>query len=177
MANETNAGAADDKRQSLIAAIDVILESITENEDLAKVLYFAMRLDSRTELIDKLTTGNKIIGVDFDSTIHDYNNVWKGDHIITGNPYDGAIAWLTELVNTRGFVVAIVSARCADPRFAEKFRAWCVFHGMEKEVARKIYVPTSKPPLHVMIDDRAYCYNGGPYPEPSELFNFKGWNE
>lgn len=118
----------------------------------------------------------KTILVDFDGTLHSYMAPWQGVHIIPDPPIPGAFQWLAELV--KHFDVAIYSSRSQDQEGIQAMQAWFARHGLPHSVLRRLRFPQRKPPAHLTIDDRAYCFQGpGTYPTMDQLKSFKPWNK
>lgn len=92
------------------------------------------------------------IAVDFDKTIHSYENGW-GDGSIYGTEIKGAFTALLTFME-RGYNVVIFTARPAD-----QVNAWM----MEKWPFKMFPVPkaqNTKPAAIAYIDDRAVTFKG-----------------
>jgi len=118
-----------------------------------------------------------ILCLDFDGTIHSYNSGWQGADIISDEPVPGAFDFIRDVMAS--FDVLIHSARSGLPGGIEAMQDWFIRHGWEKGadgLPVGISFPTSKPPAHVSIDDRALTFSGM-WPELEMLKNFRPWND
>ena len=123
-----------------------------------------------------------ILSIDFDGVIHSYISKWAGADVIPDPPVDGALQFLREAV--QHFRVHVFSTRSHQEGGIEAMREWlaywaCVHRKSDDEDLAwlsKIRWPTTKPPALVMIDDRAFCFEGK-WPEINELLSFKPWNK
>ena len=118
----------------------------------------------------------KIILVDFDGVIHSYSSGWQGIATIPDRPVDGAIEFLTSLVEDPRFDVCIYSSRSRDPDGREAMRRWLQEWGMNGATLINIRFPEIKPAAWITIDDRAFHFQGT-YPTLEEIDNFKPWNK
>jgi hypothetical protein len=118
----------------------------------------------------------KIICVDFDGVLHSYRSGWKGATIIPDPPVVGAIAWLTEMVDDGRFEVCIYSSRSKEKGAIEAMKLWLINFGIPMSTLRGIQFPTQKPAAHLMIDDRAFLFQGT-FPAPDWVAEFKPWNK
>ena len=132
----------------------------------------------------------KILCLDFDGVIHSYISGWKGPGIIPDVPVQGAIDFIIGI--HKYFDIAIHSSRLNYPEGAEAIREYLVKHGIERNFIatqeemgsdfnwqwenRAIVLAKDKPPAFVTLDDRAITFKGV-FPNPSELLDFKPWNE
>jgi len=110
--------------------------------------------------------------IDFDGVIHSYMTPWSGAHVISDPPVEGAIAWLTEMVNHENYIVNIYSSRSSQVGGIEAMIRWLDEY-MDWEPG-DINFPVTKPPAYLTIDDRAICFRGT-FPSVRELDNFKPW--
>lgn len=118
-----------------------------------------------------------ILCLDFDGTIHAYTSGWKGADVIPDPPVDGAFQFLESA--SEQFEVHVYSARSGLPGGIDAMQAWFLRHGWEADEAGKpanITFPTSKPPAHVSIDDRALTFIGT-WPTIRSLVGFRPWND
>ncbi len=130
-----------------------------------------------------------IIAVDFDGVIHSYDSRWVDYDVIPDPPVSGAIDWLRELIKSGKFTVCIFSSRnvptvstgtkidmnyplhCGQVAMAR----YLVENGLEHEYVNEIIFPLHKPPAHLTIDDRGFCFTGE-FPSIAYIENFKTWN-
>ncbi len=118
-----------------------------------------------------------ILCLDFDGTIHAYESGWQGADIIPDEPVAGAFAFIREAMEQ--FEVHVFSARSGLPGGIEAMKAWFIRHGWEEDALGQpagITFPTSKPPAHVSIDDRAINFTGS-WPTIQSLKDFRPWND
>lgn len=140
-------------------------------------------------------SGWPVICIDFDGVLHSYTSGWKGADIIADPPVEGAMLWLHDLVvDERGVVPCIYSSRSKDPVGVAAMQQWLRDHLAEMlfqhpqsclrmqdahvradRIVRRIKFPTQKPPAHITIDDRAWCFNGI-FPSTDTILAFKPWN-
>jgi hypothetical protein len=145
-----------------------------------------------------------VLSVDFDGVIHSYTSKWAGIAVIPDPPVPGAIEALKQYA--KHFRVAVYSTRSEtfdgrqamaeylvknglDPRYIESSdrELYDIFTHPDPEEAERldreffecadrIYFPLTKPPALVMIDDRAYRFEGV-WPGVDEIQSFKPWNK
>ncbi|MCF6194347.1 MAG: hypothetical protein L3J46_08455 [Kangiellaceae bacterium] len=118
-----------------------------------------------------------ILCLDFDGTIHSYSSGWKGADVIPDKPVEGAFEFIRNA--GRCFDVHIYSARSGLPGGIEAMQTWFIQHGWETDtdgLPTGISFPSSKPPAHVSIDDRALTFSGV-WPEIEMLKQFRPWND
>ena len=116
-----------------------------------------------------------IICVDFDGVLHSYTSGWKGMGRIDDPPVDGAIDWLIDLI-VAGFRVSIYSSRSKSLQGRRAMKRWLRQHWGGGGGFSEIEWPWFKPPAHVTVDDRAWCF-AGLFPSPEGLRAFKPWNK
>jgi len=123
----------------------------------------------------------KTILVDFDGVIHSYTSGWKGARVIPDPPVEGAIEWLSRLVQK--FEVCIYSSRSRQWGGRRAMRAWLFkhsdmlwFEGPGFCGIEDVKFPTKKPAAHLTIDDRCICF-GGMFPSLSTIDEFVPWNK
>lgn len=121
----------------------------------------------------------KTLVLDFDGVINSYTSRWQGYDNIPDPPVEGSMQFLREAVEV--FDVAIYSSRSGNPTGLVRMREWIMSHlishfgyndGMN--VYKKLKFPTSKPPAHLQIDDRAITFTGT-FPSLKEIRDFKPW--
>lgn len=125
----------------------------------------------------------RTICVDFDGVIHDYGPAgWQGPLVIPGKPIPGAFEWLeglTQYEDSEGntFEVCIYSSRSRLPEAVDAMKLWFVDHGLPERVRNHLQFPTQKPPAHLVIDDRGYCFEGPRlgYPSCEWMMEFTPW--
>jgi len=118
-----------------------------------------------------------ILCLDFDGTIHSYESGWQGADEIPDQPVPGAFEFIDDALGQ--FDVHVFSARSGLPGGIEAMKAWFIRHGWEEASPGQpagITFPTSKPPAHVSIDDRAMTFTGT-WPSVQSLADFRPWNE
>lgn len=116
------------------------------------------------------------ICVDFDGVIHSYKSGWMGPCCIPDDPVPGAFDWLRKMTADGRFEVCIYSSRSKEPGAIQSMKDWMVDSGLEPEVLEKISFPTQKPAANMLVDDRAFCFEGT-FPDPEWIVNFKPWNK
>lgn len=117
--------------------------------------------------------------MDFDGVLHSYASEWQGACVIPDPPVPGAFEWLTEMVNYADedgntFEIAVYSSRSKEPGAIEAMREWFIDYGLPGEVFAKLTFPTEKPAAFLLIDDRAFRFEGS-FPEAQWIINFKSW--
>lgn len=118
----------------------------------------------------------KTIIVDFDGVIHSYMSPWVDAAKIPDPPVRGAISWLQNL--TAHYSVVIWSSRNAQPGGINAMLAYLKQHGLPQRCLDVLLFPSEKPPAHLIVDDRAYQFNGpGTFPSISYINSFKPWNK
>lgn len=107
----------------------------------------------------------KILSVDFDGTIHSYENGWQGGKIY-GTVIEGFFDWAIRVVE-HDYEIHVFSSRSSDPKLKKEMEDWledkfsdfCRKHNVA--VTEQIfYYPTSKPKAFLTIDDRSILFNG-----------------
>lgn len=116
-----------------------------------------------------------VLAVDFDGVINSFKSGWSGIGNIPDKPTDGAIDWLTKIINNPNFEVQIFSARNKVDYDLEAMKKWLLKNGLTKHELNKISFPVLKPSCNLLIDDRAVNFNGK-FPCAKKLLNFKPWH-
>lgn len=123
----------------------------------------------------------KTLAVDFDGVIHSYSSGWKGPDVCEDPPVPGAMAALQEYV--KEFTVCIFSSRSTDMDGIEAMKRYLRMNLIEEfgdtvgmYIYRKLQFPMDKPPAHLSIDDRGFCFIGT-FPTVDEIKAFKPWNK
>ena len=111
---------------------------------------------------------------DFDGVIHTFESGWKGKNVIADGPTRGAIEWLRKMV-LHGFRMHIYSSRSREPEGIELMKSWLLEQGLPQDILDRISFPTQKPNVFLIIDDRAFRFEGD-FPSPEWILNFKPWN-
>ena len=133
----------------------------------------------------------KMICLDFDGVLHSYTSGWKGATEIPDPPVHGALEWLKELLEDDRFEVAIYSSRSGQEGGIHAMQEWLRYwwqkkdlgerdwfeaHGTEKRIHEWVQWPTTKPPAHITIDDRAWQFKGV-FPSLYMMDVFQPWNK
>lgn len=113
------------------------------------------------------------LAVDFDGVLHNYDGRWKGHSSIEGEPVDGAIAWLREILDE--FDVVIHTTRGATVLGQNAVLTWLERAGLELELYPTLHVTDEKPPALAYLDDRALRFQGV-FPTAQEIHNARPWN-
>jgi len=125
----------------------------------------------------------KTLCLDFDGVIHSYTSGWKGPAEIPDPPVPGALQFIIEALSV--FDIHILSSRSAYKVGVPAMQQWLIEafkatghsqHFAEDIALTRIKWPTTKPPAHVTIDDRALTFTGE-WPSIDYLLNFKPWNK
>ena len=140
------------------------------------------------------------ISVDFDGVIHSYTTPWVKPHIIPDPPVEGAITWLSQMV--QHFNVVIFSTRCRTWRGRRAMRRWLREHSgfmwdnskcqhVEVSGGEMRWRPASghgleevrfsytKVPALIYLDDRAVRFDGpGTFPTRNAIHQqYVPWNK
>ena len=115
----------------------------------------------------------KILVVDFDGVLHNYDGVWQGPDVITGGAVPGMEDFLTEAV--KHFQVCIYGSRSAG-RAGNYAMQLFLFKRVHGAVMAQLQFPTTKPPAFVSLDDRGLTFTGV-FPSMETLLSFKPWNK
>lgn len=127
------------------------------------------------------TTNSKLtLCLDFDGVLHSYRSGWQGPDVIADPPVPRAMIALAQYVDV--FDVVIFSSRSQYPEGLNAMKRWITYHARQElylELAERIVdrvrFVTVKPPAHLTIDDRAWCFDGV-FPEVSAIKEFTPWN-
>ena len=113
------------------------------------------------------------VSVDFDGVLHSYESGWQGATVIPDAPVPGAFTWLSTLVES--FDVFIVTTRLNHAGAKQAIRDWFITHGLPMSVLDRVdFAEGIKPPSIVMVDDRAFRFEGV-FPSVGELRALKPW--
>lgn len=116
----------------------------------------------------------KDIYVDFDGVIHKYDSKYTRIDDIRDEPVTGAIDWLNTMLADHRFRIHMFTTRAASQSGIEACTRWMEKHGV-KNVKDLIWI-TNKPNYYMVIDDRAFAFEGK-FPEPDYIDKFKAWNK
>lgn len=115
------------------------------------------------------------ICVDFDGVAHQYVSGWQGEDVAADPPVEGALDWLRMMID-EWFKVVIFSSRSRTPQGIETMKKWFLEHGLEPMYLARLEFPEKKPNAFLIIDDRAFHFQGT-FPTPEFIRNFKPWNK
>lgn len=126
-----------------------------------------------------------ILAVDFDGVLHSYTSGWKGPRSIPDAPIPGAIEWLEKMcdvpealggsfVPAKPFRVCIFSSRSRYWGGRRAIKRWLIAHGLSHHYFsdRIITMPLWKPPSKILLDDRAWRFDGT-FPNINDLLSFE----
>lgn len=108
---------------------------------------------------------------DFDGVVHSYDSGWKGIDVILDGPVPGIREAIND-IRAAGYLVVIVSTRCADRAGKDAIIRWLAYNRIAVDDVR-----AEKPPAKVYIDDRAICFDGNPTTLLDQIRVFKPWNK
>lgn len=91
--------------------------------------------------------------IDFDGVLHSYKSGWQGADNIPDPPTDGAKEAVAKL--RENYKVVVVSSRCHQDGGLSAVISWLDKHQIEVDL-----VTNDKPPHIVVVDDRAFRFNG-----------------
>jgi len=122
---------------------------------------------------------NRTLCVDFDGVIHSYASEYQGACVIPDPPVPGAFEWLTRTVEYNDaegntFTICIYSSRSKEPGAIEAMKAWFEKHGLSRSTFDRLEFPTQKPPAFLLIDDRAFRFEGV-FPTQEWIIDYKSW--
>jgi len=127
--------------------------------------------------------GKPILCIDFDGTLMTYHR-WEGASVCKGDPIEGAMKWITELIRDEFFDLHVHSSRSHQQGGIDAMRDWLIrrymnFHrsmlwNADRVIRNSVYFPKVKPPAVVALDDRVITFTGK-YPTLDELKFFKPW--
>lgn len=116
----------------------------------------------------------KTVCIDFDGVLHSYASGWQGIDTIPDPPVPGAMEWLCGLVSCGRYDVCVYSARSSSMLGISAMQNWLEQHMDNVFVVARVRFPTQKPPAHLYIDDRAFCFKGT-FPSMQEIDEFRPW--
>ena len=108
---------------------------------------------------------------DFDGVIHSYRSGWQGVGVIPDPVVPGVANAINDL-RERGYMVVVVSTRCADTEGMEAVKRYLAENGIIADG-----VLAEKPPALCYVDDRAICFRGNAGKLVSQVESFKTWLE
>lgn len=144
----------------------------------------------------------RTISIDFDGVLHSYTSGWKGVDVILDPPVPGAIKSLVDLVLASNrdlhgnavpkYCVAIFSSRsdllkgriamtkwlreAVEDYLIERGEPQPLAHIQADSIVDQIQFPSHKPPAHLTIDDRAFCFTGT-FPTMDYIDSFRPWTK
>lgn len=125
----------------------------------------------------------KTVLIDFDGVIHSYTSGWQGHEIIPDSPMPGAIQWLRELIASEDIEPVIYTTRVGwtsdeEVLAAEKalaaIKQWLYLEGLSAEEISRLPITAQKRPAVLLIDDRAFQFQGT-FPTEHFIRNFEPW--
>lgn len=129
----------------------------------------------------------RTICVDFDGVIHSYTTPWVKAHIIPDAPVEGAIEWLSQMI--QHFEVVIFSTRCKTAAGRRAMRTWLQVHTGQSDFwwhtgrsgtrgLEEITYSCKKLPGLIYLDDRAVRFEGpGSFPSKDAIYRLRPWNK
>ncbi len=108
---------------------------------------------------------------DFDGVIHSYRSGWKGPGV-TPDPVVPGIAEVIEELREGGYLVVVVSTRCADPEGRAAVESYLTVNGIIVDG-----VMAEKPPALCYVDDRAILFTGNTEGLANRIKEFRTWVE
>ena len=127
----------------------------------------------------------KTVLIDFDGVIHSYVSGWQGKQNIPDPPHPGAMPFLIQLIDHESIEPVIWTSRVhamegnpdaiAEAEQAEQaIRNWLLLHGLTASEVDQLKITNDKPPATMIIDDRAFRFEGG-FPSIDYLLSFRPW--
>lgn len=125
----------------------------------------------------------KTVLIDFDGVLHSYLSGWQGKQNIPDEPNAGAIAWLQTMIDSPEIEPVIWTSRVHwkdDSEFADAEQAkqaiknWLMLHGLSPDEVDSLKITNDKPPAVMIIDDRAFKFEGH-FPTLAMVKNFVPW--
>lgn len=119
----------------------------------------------------------KTILVDFDNVIYSYESGWKGATELPDPPHTDALSFLYACWESKDIEAVIWTSRVhddVDGKAEAAIRTWLHLHGLSREVANSLKITNSKPPAVLIIDDRAFKFEGY-FPNLDFIRNFQPW--
>lgn len=139
------------------------------------------RLYELVQKWQKFTKGDDrpILCVDFDGVLHNQRGHAGDPSVIQNPPVPGALDWLAELQKS-GLNVAIFTARLAgggDAWIIPAIRRWLTEYGFAGDLDALKYTAVKPHNLQLLIDDRAFRFEGT-FPTLEEIAELSvPWNE
>lgn len=121
----------------------------------------------------KVEDRDKALLIDFDGTINSYKG-YTGEADLPDPPVEGAIEILREYIDA-GFRIHIMSTRGATSVGCQAIREYLAKHGLEDSYLKTISVSDQKIHGRLLIDDRAFHFEGT-FPSVEYIEKFKPWN-
>ncbi len=112
------------------------------------------------------------VAIDFDGTIHSYDQGWTGIGDIPGKPIPGAIEFIQKLLSIN-VKVTIFSCRCNQLVGIVAMQKWLEQYGI---MPGQVAFQPGKPPFHLLIDDHAVNFYGEWREfDVEDVVHFKDW--
>ena len=120
----------------------------------------------------------------FDGVLHSYSSGWKGAATVPDMPNPQAIEFLRSLLEHPEMEVVIWTSRALESNQeegsalsgAEAIQRWLNLHGMSWEEIGQIVITAEKLPAHMMIDYRAFAFEGN-FPSIESIEDFQPWHQ
>ena len=121
--------------------------------------------------------------IDFDGVLHSYSSGWQGKQNIPDDPNPGAIQFLRDLIAEEDIEPIIWTSRvywkddseyAAAEQAMQAIKNWLYLNGLSPEEVEALQITSFKPPAVLLIDDRAYKFEGM-FPTSHFIRNFKPW--
>ena len=118
----------------------------------------------------------KIVAIDFDGVLHQYNSHWDGPDKIPDPPVFGSFKAIKDYIDA-GFEVWIYSNRCNYDTGIKAMYNWFIEHSLERSYLDKVVFSKIKPAAILYIDDRSFQFTGNNWPTIDFIKNFRPWNK
>lgn len=132
-------------------------------------------------------TKKKILCLDFDGVIHQYNSGWQGETIISDDIVPGFFEWADKA--HKYFELVIYSSRSKSSEARKAMSRW--IHDQREKWRKEnnnyeyddndpltFTFAYEKPAAFLTIDDRCLTFNGDWNQfDPESIINFKPWNK
>lgn len=122
--------------------------------------------------------------IDFDGVLHSYTSGWQGKSNIPDAPNPGAIDFLRDLIAHPRIEPIIWTSRVHvgtalhEATEASNARVaiceWLLTHGLTREEVDQLKITNDKPPAVLIIDDRAFKFEGL-FPSVEFIEDFQPW--
>lgn len=127
----------------------------------------------------------KTVLIDFDGVLHSYSSGWQGKSSIPDSPNPGAIEFLQNLIEDEDIEPVIWTSRvhCGEneaPAESENakvaIRQWFYLQGLSPDEIQNLKITNEKPPAVLIIDDRAFHFQGE-FPSVEFIHEFQPWSK